>query len=70
MKGKSILDWLKELPEPYKAKAIRNYYLLSSADIETCPETIEDALKCAFDFSNSEEGFLYWWDFCTSNKDV
>lgn len=54
---KTIEQWLNTLKEPYKTKALNNL-LNDCKDNKT--QTLEEALKLAFTWANSDEGFLYW----------
>ena len=59
---KTIKQWLEELPEPYRTQALENYdenYLNKIIEIKDCL----DALRFAFDWSNTSQGFNYWQSF-------
>lgn len=53
----TIYEWLQQLPEPIKDKAIRNLYD-ESKDLRR--ESLADALFCAFIFEDTPEGHNYW----------
>ena len=54
----TIEDWLLELPEPWRDKALANM-LPDGADIPV--ESISEALLEAFRFEDTPEGADYWW---------
>ena len=65
---KTISEYLDELPEPFKSKAIKNYTdfqsTLKTHGIKE-PHTATSkhgALSCAFSWIKSPEGFDYWND--------
>ncbi len=54
---KPVREWLEELPEPYRAAAIRNYG--PNADPEFA-DSIADAVDYAFWWDDSPEGSNFW----------
>ena len=65
---KTITDYLKELPYPYNKLALANedkeyYDYLSNADSKA------DALAFAFDWSESNQGWVFWSMVCDWCKD-
>lgn len=56
---KTVRQWLEELPEPHKPKALDN--LNECADFKECA-CIQGALMHAFIWRESPEGLDYWSD--------
>jgi len=56
--GKTILEWLNELPEPYKTQAIDN---LTNKTTSLFP-SMEASLLAAFIWHETEQGTTYWGD--------
>lgn len=60
---KKIIDWLKELEEPYRSQAIKNTIDLNSNGeqiLNDFEESLEDSLYNAFIWSESTQGLDYW----------
>ena len=55
---KKISEWLKELPEPYRGAALKNFELGGWPNNEV--ENLHVALTCAFNWLESPEGFYFW----------
>jgi hypothetical protein len=53
----TIYEWLQQLPEPIKDKAIRNLY---DENKDLRRESLADAIYCAFVFEYTPEGHNYW----------
>ena len=60
---KTILEWLEELPEPYRSQAIKNY----DGEFKDAA-TLSDALAYAFSWYASPEKKDYWKDLHTKLK--
>lgn len=61
---KTIRQWLKELPEPYKKQALMNLTTIpyrSGIDNEDAG-SMRGALYVAFEWDKSPEGHYYWED--------
>ena len=59
---KTIKEWLKELPEPYRSEAIEN---TDSSRLVYKTSMVKDtatALKTAFAWNETKEGFVYWME--------
>lgn len=54
---KTILEWLQELPDEYRDKAISNN---QSSEKET-EQRLSAALFRAFAWAETPEGYDYWW---------
>ena len=63
--GKTIRQWLEEIPEPYRTQAIENAHDCSLGYIT---ETSRDGLFAAFTWQGSPQGHDYWIDFAESLK--
>ena len=60
---------LRTLPDPYKDEAINNYdhkFYLKHKGKEEPITNIRKALACAFDWDESEEGYVYWYSLYMS----
>jgi hypothetical protein len=64
---KTIKQWLQELPEPYQAQALANLEWEGQDEVHP---TLERALYFAFNFSRSNEGGKYWFDFINTLKNA
>lgn len=60
---KTVKQWLEELQEPYRTKALNNLVSMW-ADYEV--ESMYDAIQEAFFWSRTDEGFNYWNDLADS----
>lgn len=57
--SKTILEWLKELPEPYAQQAIAN----TDMDVLHSHEpSLDKSLKRAFVWNTTSQGYMYWVD--------
>jgi tryptophanase len=54
---KTILEWLQELPEPYRSEAIENVSKTKRIEKRKC---LEDALLSAFPWEETKQGGEYW----------
>lgn len=54
---KTIKEWLSELPEPYKTKALAN---ASKAVLKEEEPDLNQALRAAFIWETAPEGKVYW----------
>jgi hypothetical protein len=54
---KTILEWLQELPEPYRSEAIEN---VIKAKRTQKRDSLEDALLSAFPWEKTKQGWEYW----------
>jgi hypothetical protein len=61
---KSISEWLDQLPEPYRTKALDN---MEWDDYSA--DDMVDALQGAFLWENTPEGHKYWLDLCEAIDD-
>ena len=61
-KEKSILEWLQELPEGYRERAIRNYDENFCGSHDKIEQNISSALRHAFDWHHSPETYSFWYD--------
>lgn len=65
---KTILEYLKELEEPYKTQALNN---TSDEILKEDVKTLEEAIKLAFVWEKSQQGWNYWNEvhslICISN---
>lgn len=59
---KPILEWLNQLPEPYKTKAVSQ-----CRSIELC-SSLKDAVSLFREWMDTEEGYSYWNEFYTELK--
>ena len=58
---KTIREWLNELPEPIRSRAIRNTENESDTLLDTITDVnFKNALWVAFIWSNTPEGHNYW----------
>lgn len=55
---KTIAQWLQELPEPYRTKALNNSRGRTNRHEEV--DSLSTALMCAFFWKESPEGHDYW----------
>lgn len=55
---KTVKEWLQELPEPYRTKALK-YAALEGSENLTLPSMTE-ALRYAFRWSQTVQGTEYW----------
>ena len=55
---KTVREWLNELPEPIRTRAVKNY------DESFCEDkyavSVNSAVNCAFNWDKSIEGNQYW----------
>lgn len=56
METKTVKEWLEELPEPYRNKALHNMKHPNKCIVTN----IKDAIMGAFVWSESKEGHDYW----------
>jgi len=63
---KTILEWLKELDEPYRSNAIENAANDTNTFLPTNVKTCQEALLYSFIWKDSTEGFIYWDNLCTA----
>lgn len=65
---KTIKQWLEELPEPYRSKALKNH---AEKPIEYLADTktsdLGGAIANAFAWGGTAEGYDYWRECCTGN---
>ena len=54
---KTILEWLQELPEPYRSESIDNVTKAKRMEKRKC---LEDALLSAFLWEETKQGWEYW----------
>jgi hypothetical protein len=64
---KTIEDYLKTLPEPYKSKAFYSA-VKAGTDIKVEIENIQRAVRGSFIWGESPEGQNYWEDFYNTLK--
>lgn len=55
---KTIKQWLNELPEPARSRALKNAY---SITLDYRTNSIKDALERSFIWEATPEGFGYWY---------
>lgn len=55
--NRHILEWYKDLPEPYRSQAIENY---SSNFWNSQANSITQAIHNGFKWSRSPQGLTYW----------
>jgi hypothetical protein len=56
---KTVFEWMQEIPEPHRAKAIKN--ISNGVFIRgTKVSSITAAIKTAFWWAKSPEGHYYW----------
>ncbi len=65
-KKKTIREWLEELPEPYRAKALSNFAKEEKDRQENTASSLGIALAGAFAWGKTSEGWEYWNDLCNS----
>lgn len=61
---KTIGQWISELPEPTYLKAVK---YLTEERAKAYPDdgqTMQDALLCAFQLSQTKEGYAFWDKIC------
>lgn len=58
---KTIEEWLKELPEPYRSAAIRNCEEEYKRDTSS---SLGQAITLAFNWHDSPEGDTFWGEVC------
>lgn len=58
-KNKLIREWLQQLPEPYREKALANFALEKERQDSTA-SSIALALAGAFSWGMTVEGYEYW----------
>lgn len=63
---KTVKQWLEQLKEPYKTKAINN---TKDNVLNLTAFSLHSALMMAFVFHSSFEGNDYWWDVIGSLTD-
>ena len=56
---KTIHEWLNELGEPHRTKAVNN---CKAFDLKTERESLASSLLGAFDWRKSPEGYKYWFN--------
>ena len=56
--GKKISDWLRELPDGYREKALT--YKRQDYTISLLEDGISDAIAGAFAWRSTDEGYLFW----------
>jgi len=64
---KTVKDWLNTLNEPYKTKALNN---IQEKVTNVQVISVSKALKQAFDWDNSLEGWEYWNDLTKSLENI
>lgn len=57
---KTIKDWLQELPEDIKEKALLNYSTEDPSKEDDNYDLMSEALFCAFVWSGTPEGHDFW----------
>jgi hypothetical protein len=57
---KTIREWLEELPEPQRSCAIEN----CNVDMDIKEVSLSKAVKVAFFWGDSPQGFHYWINIC------
>jgi hypothetical protein len=64
---KTIREWLNELPEDVRSKAVENVNaMMSGVTMEKLTPTVKRAISSAFPWMPSNEGFDYWFKIYTS----
>ncbi len=58
--GKTIKEWLSELPEPYKTEAIEGAERLSPDLLGVEVDSLSEAIFSMFDWTDSKQGANYW----------
>ena len=61
--NKTVKDYLEQLKEPYKTKALNNTGALNK---NRKVDSMNEALMSAFWWQGSPEGYKYWFD-CRDN---
>jgi len=61
----TIEQWLSSIPEPARALALKNMWW---EDKDNIYPTLQKALRNAFNWSRSPEGYKYW-AFISDNQD-
>lgn len=59
---KTIKEWLHELPEPYRIRALHNVKE-SFELLEITEDSLIEALSGAFVWSTTKEGYEFWSKF-------
>lgn len=55
MKEKTIKEWLEELPDGYRERALAN-----CDRAEDVASSMDEAIYCAFDWNHTSEGVDFW----------
>lgn len=66
---KTIEQWFKELPEPYRSQALENTLNLNQCGekiLKSPAPNIKDALMCGFIWRDTQQGVDYWRNFCNT----
>ena len=58
---KTIREWLNELTEPYRSRAIRNAVNTLNPLLDLSQVSMEDAIWGAFDWNKTPEGHDFWY---------
>lgn len=66
---KTIKEWLETLPEPYREQALNNSKEMNIT-LNSKVERLTSAISFSFIWSNSPEGFDYWWDLIKELKGI
>ena len=66
-KEKTVEQWLKTLPEPYKSKALA--YAKKEENLKHWTESIHDAIFEGFTWRNTKEYVKFWYDVHASLRD-
>lgn len=67
---KTIKEWLNDLPEPYKSKALFNFYTYQDKlgiEITSKVSGLPAAINSAFSWADSPEGAKYWGEVSGMN---
>ena len=59
-KSKTIREWLNELPEPIRSRAIRNAENCHKPLLDKSEISLREAVSAAFIWINTPEGLGYW----------
>lgn len=66
--SKPIIEWLRELPEPYYMLAIKNYGEDCTIDEEV--DNLDDAIRSMVEWEDTKEGIEFWEAVCSwANKE-
>ena len=57
-KGKFVIEWLRELPEPYKGMAL--VYKRQAYTTSVREPNMAEAIAAAFAWNATDEGYLFW----------